>query len=284
MPYRLRGKTCLSFSGGRTSAFMLRQVMDSNADLSDLVVCFANTGKEHEATLEFVRDCGQQWGVPIVWIEYRPDAPGFVVVDFETASRNGEPFESLIKKRNYLPNPVTRFCTIDLKIRVIHKYMKSIGWSDEENPIDMMTGIRADEPRRVAKIRKRRTTSESKYAEMVMPLDDAKVTVHEVGRFWDAQPFNLGIPSINGRTLLGNCDLCFLKGAKQVASIIASDRPRADWWAQMEASIQSAGKFTGDGDRFRSDRPSYAQMAEYAGQQDDLFDYDEEAIECFCGD
>lgn len=49
-------------------------------------MCFANTGKEEEATLEFVRDCGERWGVPIVWIENRPrnEARGkeFSVVDF----------------------------------------------------------------------------------------------------------------------------------------------------------------------------------------------------------
>lgn len=146
-PYRLQGKTVLSFSGGRTSAYMLHQVLQNNDDLSDLLVLFANTGKEHPATLDFVRECGARWGVPIVWLEYRDNDQGFAVVDFDTCSRAGEPFAALIQKRQYLPNPVTRFCTIDLKIRIIHKYLRSLGLSDEENPVDMMTGIRADEPR-----------------------------------------------------------------------------------------------------------------------------------------
>lgn len=283
-PYKMRGTTVVSFSGGRTSAYMLRRVMDANDDLTDLVVTFANTGKEHEATLEFVRDCGEQWGVPIVWLEYLPSDPGFKVVSFETASRDGEPFEALIRKRSYLPNPITRFCTVDLKIRIIHKYLRSIGLSTEETPVDMMTGIRADEPRRVSKIRARKTTSESKLALMVMPLADDQITVADVGAFWDMQPFNLEIPSINGRTLLGNCDLCFLKGAKQVYSIIASDRPRADWWARMESSVVSGGKFTGNGARFRSDRPSYQQMQDYSEVQSDMFTEQDEAIDCFCGD
>ncbi|MHA6574523.1 phosphoadenosine phosphosulfate reductase domain-containing protein [Pseudomonas yamanorum] len=143
--YRLRGKTVVSFSGGRTSAYMLRQVLDSNTDLDDLVITFANTGKEHPATLEFVRECAERWAVPIVWLEFRDDDAGFSVVDYATASRQGEPFEALILKRKYLPNPVTRFCTIDLKIRIIHKYLRSLGLSTEEAPVDMMTGIRADE-------------------------------------------------------------------------------------------------------------------------------------------
>lgn len=143
-PYCLRGKTVLSFSGGRTSAYMLRQVLDHNEDLSDLLVLFANTGKEHPATLEFVRECAERWAVPITWLEYRDNEQGFAEVDFDTCSRDGEPFEAVIRKRKYLPNPVTRFCTIDLKIRIIHKYLRSLGLSTEEEPVDMMTGIRAD--------------------------------------------------------------------------------------------------------------------------------------------
>lgn len=49
-PYKLSGPTVVSFSGGRTSAYMLWQVLENNEDLSDLVVTFANTGKEHPAT------------------------------------------------------------------------------------------------------------------------------------------------------------------------------------------------------------------------------------------
>lgn len=287
-PYKISGTTVVSFSGGRTSAYMLRQVLDNNEDLSDLVVTFANTGKEHPATLEFVRECAQRWAVPIVWLEFRDDDAGFSVVDYDTASRQGEPFKALIRKRKYLPNPVTRFCTIDLKIRVIHKYLRSLGLSTEEAPVDMMTGIRADEPRRVVKIRHRKSTSESKWASMAMPLADAGVGVQDITDFWAGQPFDLMLPTINGRTLEGNCDLCFLKGAKQVYSIIASDRGqpvrKGDWWAKQEREVVSTGEFTGDGARFRFDRPSYQQMLDYSDTQFDMFADHDEAIACFCGD
>ena len=153
-PFAIDGPTCISFSGGRTSAYMLWRVLQSNDGTlpDDAHVCFANTGKEEEATLRFVRDCAEQWSVPITWVEYRPDAPGFAVVDFDTASRNGEPFEAIIRKRNYLPNPVTRFCTVELKIRAMHKHLKSMGWANGDG-WDQMVGIRADEQRRVSKIR-----------------------------------------------------------------------------------------------------------------------------------
>ncbi|WP_308319262.1 hypothetical protein [Serratia marcescens] len=110
-PFKIEQPTCISFSGGRTSAYMLWRVLQANGGLpADAVVCFANTGKEVEATLRFVRDCAEHWQVPIHWLEYRPIEPGFVVVDFDTASRAGEPFEMLVRKRQYLPNPVARGC------------------------------------------------------------------------------------------------------------------------------------------------------------------------------
>jgi hypothetical protein len=68
-------------------------------------------------TLDFVRDCGERWNVPIVWVEYAPDGEKqrkFRVVDHRTASRQGEPYEALLRERRYLPNPVTRFCTTQL--------------------------------------------------------------------------------------------------------------------------------------------------------------------------
>jgi 3'-phosphoadenosine 5'-phosphosulfate sulfotransferase (PAPS reductase)/FAD synthetase len=281
-PFRIDGPTCISFSGGRTSGYMLWRVLQSNGGLPEnAIVCFANTGKEDEETLRFVRDCSMYWSVPITWLEYRDDEHGFEVVDFRSASRDGEPFEALIRKRNYLPNPVTRFCTSELKIRAMYKLLKAKGWLDDG--LDMMVGIRADEQRRVAKMRSGKH-SESSNITNIVPLADAGVTVQEVGSFWDRQPFNLELATYSGRTLAGNCDLCFLKPAAQIQSLIQERPDRAVWWARMEGAIQSSGKFTGNGARFRQDRPSYAEMGAFASSQRDMFDPDEEAIACFCGD
>ena len=123
----------------------------------DCVVCFANTGKEDEATLKFVHDCEVNWNVPIVWLEYQDAEESknrWKRVTYETASRNGEPFEAVIRKKAYLPNPVTRFCTIEMKIRTIVNYLFSIGMCENRTQGEYMSwvGIRADEPRRSAKI------------------------------------------------------------------------------------------------------------------------------------
>ena len=270
-PFKITEPTCISFSGGRTSAYMLWRVIQSGGGQlpCQTIVCFANTGKEDEATLKFVQECSEQWKVEIHWVEFRDADPAFERVTFDTASRQGEPFEALIKKRNYLPNPVTRFCTVELKIRSIHKYLKSLGWHHNES-MDWV-GMRADEQRRAAKI-----ADKSR-----IPLVASGITKSDISAFWKAQPFDLGLPNNNGVTMHGNCDLCFLKGGAQVLSLIAEKPERAVWWARMEA-LALASKPSGA--VFRSDRPSYASMIKYAAEQSDMFDPNEEAIACFCGD
>ena len=279
-PFLIDSPTCISFSGGRTSAYMLWRVLQSNGGLPDeAVVCFANTGKEDEATLRFVRDCGKHWSVPIVWVEYRNDDRGYAVVDFETASRNGEPFEAIIRKRNYLPNPVTRFCTVELKIRAMHKHLKFLGWRDGDG-WDQFVGIRADEERRVSKIRAR-PSPETVKETRCLPLADAGITVWDIDDFWHMQSFKLELPTVNGKTLAGNCDLCFLKAGNQVQTLIAEKPGRAVWWASMEA-LALASKPSGA--RFRSDRPSYQAMLDNSRDQVDAFGYADAGIDCFCGD
>lgn len=101
-PFKIDGPTCISFQRRQDIRLhaVARVAVERRTLPEECIVRFANTGKEEEATLRFVRDCGERWGVPITWVEYRADAPGFAVVYFETASRNGEPFAALIARRN----------------------------------------------------------------------------------------------------------------------------------------------------------------------------------------
>lgn len=274
-PFKIDGPTCISFSGGRTSAYMLWRVLQSNGGLpAEAVVCFANTGKEEEATLRFVRDCSERWDVPITWLEYRAPS-SYAEVKFETASRAGEPFEALLRHRGLLPNPPKRFCSQELKIRTVARWLKDVGIVETvgEGEFFSWVGLRADEQRRLAKIGWDRA-----------PLAVAGVTVSDIGAFWRSQPFDLGLPNMNGRTMHGNCDLCFLKPVGQILSLIAEKPQRAIWWAAMESEIPALGRTTPDGSVFRVDRPSYAKLSANARDQADAFGHDEEAIACFCGD
>ena len=278
-PYKIIEPTCISFSGGRTSAYMLYKVLEAH-DMSlpdEAVVCFQNTGKEDEATLRFVHECETRWNVKIHWIEYRNNDQGYAVVNHETASREGEPFQELIQKNNYLPSPVKRICTAQLKIRPQAKYMRDLGIFGDTgySVIENMcwVGIRADEQRRATKI-----ADKSR-----IPLWADGVTKEIVGDFWRNQEFDLELPNNNGVTMHGNCDLCFLKPMAQIASLVAEKPSRAIWWAKMEAFAMTTAKKPSDA-VFRQERPNYAQIMEFSQHQRDMFDPNEQAIACFCGD
>ena len=285
-PFLIEGPAVISFSGGRTSAFMLWRILQAYGGKlpDDVRVMFANTGKEMPETLDFVRDCGERWDVPITWVEYRPktvDGKQHAIVDYFSASRMGEPYESLINDRKYLPNTVARFCTVELKLRPKYRVAKEVfGFEDWQNAL----GIRADEQRRVAKIRARPST-ESEHEVCIMPLADAGVAAADVGRFWAGQPFDLRLPNMNGKTMHGNCDLCFLKGAKQVYALIREQPKRALWWiAQEERVADLIGDARRPDARFRIDRPTYKQMHDAALSQTEMFDFDDTLEDCACTD
>jgi 3'-phosphoadenosine 5'-phosphosulfate sulfotransferase (PAPS reductase)/FAD synthetase len=282
-PFLIDGPTVIKLSGGRTSGEMLDLTLKANDGLpKDAVVAFNNTGREDEKSLKFVHDIGRHWGVPIVMLEYRPGG-GFEVVTFETASRNGEPFDAIIKDRMTegtpaLPNRVARYCSSELKTRTTIKYLQQVlGWDEW----DVFMGIRADEPKRVSTFRK--NPHPEIVAETVrIPLADIGVHAREVGARWAARPFDLELPNNNGKTMHGNCDLCFLKPAAQVQSLIEEKPERAVWWIQKEAEAEKLTQ--GSGCRFRDDRPSYARMAEFARDQLKMFDLDEPSLDCTCPD
>lgn len=265
-PYLLpEGNVQIAFSGGRTSAYMLRHILDANAGLPDrAVVTFQNTGREMPETLDFVQEVGSNWGVKIIWLEYRPTAPLFEVVSHNSASRDGQPFDALIDKKQYLPNQQTRFCTNELKIRTAKRYLVSLGWKHWINA----TGIRADEPSRLNK-----PAPKDRWT-IWNPLAAAGVSRHDVAAFWQAQSFDLRLPNVGGNCWLGNCDGCFLKSEAHVAALSRDFPERAAWWERAEARIGALETSKGrpkDNSQF-SKRYSRAEMRDFMDRQGDNFD------------
>lgn len=247
----------VSFSGGRTSALLTRIMLD-NHDPGQLVICFANTGKEHENTLKFVHDCEVNWGIKINWLELCSEN-GFKIVNYETASRNGEPYKELILKRKFVPNAVTRYCTTELKIKPMKRFMKSLGHKFWYNVV----GIRADEPSRYHRLDK---SCQKEPYETTAPLYQMGITKANVLKYWSEQPWNLEIPEY-----LGNCDMCFLKSRVKLKRIIKEEPDRVKWWHEMEELT---------GASFRNNLP-YKKLVQMVESAPELFDSDFE-IECFC--
>ncbi|PXW15506.1 adenine nucleotide alpha hydrolase family protein [Paraburkholderia caballeronis] len=71
VPFIIHGPAQICFSGGRTSGFMLHEILCANHGLpADCFVVFQNTGKEREETLAFIDECARRWGVPVTWLEW----------------------------------------------------------------------------------------------------------------------------------------------------------------------------------------------------------------------
>lgn len=266
-PYLLpEGNVQIAFSGGRTSAYMLHQIMEANGGLPEprVQVAFQNTGREMPQTLDFVQEVGQRWSVSITWLEYRPVAPFFEVIGRQGAAENGEPFEALIRKRQFLPNQNSRFCTEELKVRTAKRWLMSLGWKGWITA----RGIRRDEPaRHKPPVPKERSTPWH-------PLYDAGVSKHDVALFWRRQPFDLRLPNHRGKTLMGNCDGCFMKSEAHVA-MLARDHPeRHAWWERMEHVV---GRATGRA-AFFSKRYRRRELREMVERQSDWI-FSDEAME-----
>ena len=275
-PHLIQGPALISFSGGRTSGYMLKHIIDAHGGTlpDDVHVTFANTGREMPETLDFVQECADRWNVRIVWLELDYSEPHDTrIVSHNSASRNGEPFKALIDKRGFLPNPVARFCPTGLKIRPMRDYARSLGWGTWTNVL----GLRYDEPRRVARSRENRDRWED-----ATPLHDARITRADVSAFWAAQDFDLGLPNVGGKTPLGNGDACFLKSAGTLSAIFRADPAAADWWIRMEETTRSSRPL---GARFRKDRPGYRDLRDAVLDQRG-FDFGEAdaRAECFCHD
>ena len=275
-PYKIESPALISFSGGRTSGFMLKQIIDAYEGTlpKDIYVVFANTGKEMPQTLDFVKDCAERWDCKIYWLELEiaDERPIYRTkeVNFNTASRNGEPFESLIQRRKMLPNPVMRMCTQELKMNVMKRFMKNQGHKEWTNVV----GLRYDEPRRVAK-QNRQNYADVNVWESVMPLYQDKITVKEVTEFWRKNNFDLELTSENGQTTAGNCDLCYLKGTKTLTRILKEKPELADWWIAQEKKIDAT---------FRKDG-SYINLVDLTKLEDKQIElFDDDSRSCFCHD
>lgn len=233
MNMQQKKRLLISFSGGRTSAFMLWWLFNKWEGRHDyeMLVVFANTGKEKEGTLFFVDECSQEWGIRIVWVEsthkdehgntYSPKGWSVrsKVVTYETASRNGEPFEEMISVLG-IPSASASFCSAQLKKEAIRHYVeKTVGW--ERWTYEVAIGIRADEPKR----KKTRDRDQHIFQPLVtlFPIDKPWIL-----NWWAQQSFNLDIHPDDG-----NCDACWKKDLPRHCRIMLRSPKTFDWWENM---------------------------------------------------
>jgi len=237
----------VSFSGGKTSAYMSCWLLENYSHLYVFHFVFANTGREHEETLIFVDRCDKHFGLNLTWVEAVFDSRRGVgvrhrVVDFESASRNGEPFEAFIAKEG-IPNVSRAHCTSRLKTRAIRHWMKTCGLIKRGWQAKTAIGMRADEPRRA-----NQDSASAKEFNLVYPLahwHEVGITKRDVNNFWGKMPFNLNIPEH-----YGNCITCFKKSDNKLSLIAHEHMDWFKWNAEMEVKYKHINAAKGDEHRW----------------------------------
>jgi hypothetical protein len=206
---------------------MLSWILKNWSNKYEIKVVFANTGQENEETLLFVQKCSEYFKVEVIWVEavVNPEnrkGTTHKIVNFETASRNGEPFEAVIAKYG-IPNPATPHCNREMKLNAINSYMKSIGWKKYYSAI----GIRVDEFDRMNAKRKERRLLYPLISEK--PMSKAKIN-----QWWNLQPFRLKLKGYQG-----NCKTCWKKSDAKLYTLINENKSQFDFFEQMENKYSS---------------------------------------------
>lgn len=198
-------KKVISFSGGRTSAYLVHLFKsDPNAHF-----VFMDTGAEHPATYQFIKDIVNHWGVDLVCLRVvvNPEmgkGGDYRVIDLDDLKQDLKPWEDMLAKYG-APAFDMAYCTARMKTEPFKKYCED---QFGKGNYEAWLGIRADEPRRLTPKDGIRYLAEISDFEKNDVLD-----------WWETQPFDLAITEH-----LGNCVFCIKKGLNKVA-LAAKDEP-----------------------------------------------------------
>lgn len=280
-------------SGGRTSGYLAWHVWQATKRSSDVLYLFQNTGFEHPATIRFLIQMRDIWGLPIQALEY--DHPcdgsgpesGMIVreVRLEDCSVDGRPFRTLLKAiHTYRTMTADQRCPTCGGCGVVAGDLLSVqcgdcmgtgersNYSPLPSPAQRMCTAYLKEKTSLRWLREMSTDEQFTFIpglradEMrrvvksrargdVCPLATAGVTKPMILEWWRSQPFDLEIPD-----LLGNCGGCFLKNDSKLKWI-------AHYYPEILEPM--AALETEYGDTFRRDRPSYRRLLEMGREMSD---------------
>jgi hypothetical protein len=279
-------KTVNSISGGKTSSyiakhfpadiniFSLVRIEDTDnlwmkgKDEKTRQLVSDKLGKEFIGTAEMdeiiytILDLEQFIGSEITWV-------------------SGNTFEEVIKKNyGYLPNKMTRYCTVEMKLKPIFNWLKE----NTELPVEMRIGFRPNELSRAEGVLKRadengiehfntiigKRKSQNKwglvpYRKVTFPLIENNISKDVIYNFWNDKNVRFAYRN--------NCVGCVNRQPLMISHMASKDIDKIKWFEKQE--IKS-------GNRFLSD-VSFSQILKF-GIQNTFFDDDfNECDSGFCG-
>ena len=197
-------KHVVSFSGGRTSAYLVH-LMEQKRRIEgwDVSYIFMDTGAEHPNTYDFVRNVSKHFGVEITClrVDINPElgkGNSYKVVSIDEIRQDLQPWKDMINKYG-VPYYGGAFCTDRMKLGPFTKYCNE---RFGKGNYTTWLGIRTDEPKRL---------SERDGIRFLAELSDFDKA--DVLDWWSEQEFDLGIDEWNG-----NCVFCMKKSDLKLAA------------------------------------------------------------------
>ena len=232
----------ISFSGGRTSAYLLNLFRDD----PEAHFVFMDTGAEHPATYQFIRDIVKHWKIDLVCLRVVVNPVmnigcTYKIISLDELKQDLEPWKDMLKKYGspYYDSP---FCTARMKTEPFEKYCNDkFGKGNFERWI----GIRFDEPKRlpIEILESLQLPIHTKAAHQKKGFrylaEISEFEKDDVLDWWEKQPFDLAITEH-----LGNCVFCIKKTINKVA-LAGKDEPEqlVKWVQVTEGSdVRSEGR------------------------------------------
>jgi hypothetical protein len=241
-------KTVNSLSGGKTSSyiavnypadynvFALVRTNDKNCLFLDAKIRQIVSDKiqrefigtlEEDAIIYTMLDLEQYLGKEIVWLSEKTFDE--VISNYKMA--NG---------KNYLPNQVTRFCTVDMKIKPIAQWC----YENTELPVKMRIGFRANELSRANRMIERQINGienfkfkvgnkndrnkwkELPYRITEFPLIKDAIFKDTIENFWKDKPVRFAYQN--------NCVGCFHRSELMLKHMSNKAEKQFNWFIEME--------------------------------------------------
>lgn len=215
-------KHIVSFSGGRTSAYLVHLMEQKRKNEGwDVKYVFLDTGAEHPKTYDFVRACVKHFNIQLTVLKtvVMPEmgvGVGYEVCSLDSIGWNLTRFKSVVAKYSN-PCVTSPFCTDRLKTTPMLKYLNATyGKGNYTNWL----GMRIDEKRRL------KQKPGIKYLAEISIMEK-----NDILGWWEQMPFDLDI-----NEHLGNCVFCFKKGTTKIALAIKDEPLLAAEFASMLSS------------------------------------------------
>jgi hypothetical protein len=194
----------------------------------------------------------------------------------------GKSFNEIIKDNyNYLPNKMTRYCTVEMKLKPIFNFLRE----NTELPVEMRIGFRPTEINRANKvleradkdgieyfetiIGKRKTQNKwgkVEYRKVTFPLIENNISKDVIYNYWNDKPVRFAYRN--------NCVGCVNRQPLMISHMASKDKDKVEWFNRIEKQT---------GNRFISD-VSFDEILRFNKQG--LLFTDEDFSECdsgFCG-